>query len=271
MNERIERAIRELRKNHRTGLCAYLVAGDPDFATTLQAMHLLVEEGVRLLEIGMPFSDPVADGPVIADAHRRALLGGATQGKVLDLVEAFRRTDSTTPVLLMGYANSVLAHGADTFFEAAAMSRVDGAILVDVPLEHNDPFRSAARSRGMSLVPLLAPTADIQRERQILASADGLVYLVSRAGITGEATLQLDSVKERAARARKVPDVGVLAGFGIREPSQVEVLAGAVDLVVVGSLFVEILATGGPDALGRLGESAREMAEALRSPVARSA
>lgn len=263
MNRRLENTLATLRRDGRTGLAAYLVAGDPDPETTLRAMVVLVESGVRLLELGMPFSDPVADGFVVAQAHGRALRGGMTMGGTMELVARFRRTDRTTPVVLMGYVNPVLNVGADTFFEAAAMSGADGAILVDVPLEHAGPFRDAAHRHALSFVPLWAPTASTRREKQILSTADTFVYLVSRTGITGGSTIDLDAVKERAGRARREHGVGLAAGFGIREPAQVASLARSVDLVVVGSRFVEILGAKGDDGIEELGCVAKGLVGAL--------
>ncbi|HOX50831.1 MAG TPA: tryptophan synthase subunit alpha [Fibrobacteria bacterium] len=266
MTPRLEHRLRSLRSEGRSGLAAYLVAGDPDPATTLGAMRTMVDAGVSLLEIGVPFSDPVADGPVVADAHQRALRGGATTAGVMDLVAEFRRSDSRTPVLLMGYANPILSPGVDVFFEAAAKCGADGVIVVDAPLEHADPFRSAAGRQGISLVPLLAPTAHEEREGRILTSSGGLVYLVARTGITGKAGVDLALVVERARRARRFPGVAVVAGFGIRDAGQVSVLAGEVDLVVVGSRFVEILASSGGESTASLEREVRSMVDALGGP-----
>lgn len=252
-----------IRREGRTGLAAYLVAGDPDRSTTLEAMDALVEAGVSMLEIGMPFSDPVADGPVIADAHHRALRGGQTTRGVFELVSRFREHDETTPVTLMGYVNPALNIGVDAFFSGAAESGADGCILVDLPLEHAGPWNASARARGVSLVPLLAPTADRERERRILSSADAFVYMVARTGITGAQAADVAGVRERADRARGEFRTPLASGFGIRTAEQAKAFAGAVDLVVVGSLFVETLARGGSAIMDDLGKTARGLVEAL--------
>jgi len=252
MNPRIESRLASLRREGRTGLAAYLVAGDPDPETALEALHALVEAGASLVEIGMPFSDPVADGPTIAAAHERVLRAGGGTGGALDLVARFRERDATTPVLLMGYANPALTRGVEGFFAEAARRGADGAIFVDLPLEHAAPWDAAAARHGMDLVPLWAPTAPPERERRILSTRAGLVYMVSRTGITGGAAIDLGSVRERAGRARAAHGAAVAAGFGIRDASQARALAGAVDLVVVGSRLVEALAGGGVEASGRL-------------------
>lgn len=260
MKQRIDRRLDSLRREGRTGLAAYLVAGDPDPDATLRAMGALVASGVSLLEIGMPFSDPVADGPAIAAAHERSLEGGQTLRGIFDLVDRFRQRDAETPVVLMGYVNPALSLGTDSFFREAARCGADGALLVDLPLEHSGPWNASAAAHGLALVPLWAPTAPPGRERRILGSAPSLVYMVARTGITGSAEVDLDAVRERALRARRDFHVPVAAGFGIREPGQAKALAGSVDLVVVGSLFVERLASGGVEEVGRI---ARELVEAL--------
>lgn len=263
MTPRMHDMFDRLRREGRTGLAAYLVAGDPDPATTLAAMDTLVDAGVSMLEIGMPFSDPVADGPVIADAHHRALRGGQTTRGVLELVSRFRERDAATPVTLMGYVNPALNIGIDAFFAEAAASGADGSILVDLPLEHAGPWNASARSHGISLVPLLAPTADRERERRILSSADAFVYMVARTGITGAQAADVAGVRERTKRLRGEFHTPLASGFGIRTADQAKAFAGAVDLVVVGSLFVETLARGGSAAMDELGEAARGLVAAL--------
>ncbi len=260
MTPRLKNLFDRKRHQGRAGLAAYLVAGDPDRSTTLAAMTALVEAGVSLLEIGMPFSDPVADGPVVADAHQRALRGGQTTRGVLDLVARFRERDAVTPVVLMGYANPCLSLGTEPFFAAAAEAGADGCLLVDLPLEHAAPWRAAGRAHGVPLVPLLAPTADRDRERRILSNTDAFVYLVARTGITGAQAADVAAVRARAERLREESEIPLASGFGIRTPAQVKAFAGAVDLVVVGSLFVETLAQKG---VSGLAASAAEMVEAL--------
>lgn len=259
MNDMFDR----IRREGRTGLAAYLVAGDPDPATTLEAMHVLVDAGVSMLEIGMPFSDPVADGPVIADAHHRALRGGQTTRGVFKLVSRFRERDAATPVTLMGYVNPALNMGVDAFFAGVAESGADGCILVDLPLEHAGSWNASAHAYGVSLVPLLAPTADRDRERRILSSADAFVYMVARTGITGAQAADVAGVRERAERLRGEFRTPLASGFGIRSTDQAMAFAGSVDLVVVGSLFVETLARGGADGMDELGRTARDLVEAL--------
>lgn len=264
MNHRIHDLFSMPRREGRTGLAVYLVAGDPDANTTLEAMERLVESGVSMIEIGMPFSDPVADGPVVAAAHRRALAGGQTTRGVFELVSRFRERNLSTPVVLMGYVNPALNLGMEAFFAEAAQAGADGAIFVDLPLEHAAPWEVAAARNGMDLVPLWAPTAPPERERRILSARPGFVYMVSRTGITGGASLDLDPVRERAGRAHSEHGVAVAAGFGIHDAAQARALAGSVDMVVVGSRCVETLAEGGIPALGRL---AVDLVEAIDGAV----
>lgn len=265
MNGRIERLLEGLRQRGATGVAAYLVAGDPDAGTTLRAMESLVEAGVSLLEIGLPFSDPVADGPSVAAAHGRALAGGMTTSGALEIVRRFRERDADTPVVAMGYANPILSAGLEPFFSRAARCGLDGLIAVDVPLEHSAPWAEAARAGGMSLVPLWAPTAPPDRERRILSSGAPLAYMVTRTGITGAAGFDAASVRDRALGARREHGTGIAAGFGIRTPEQARSLSGAVDLVVVGSLFVEIVASTRAGAPGLLAEAAAGMVAAAGS------
>lgn len=263
MKPRIDELLARLKSEDRTGLAVYLVAGDPDPDASLEAMRALVGQGASLLEIGMPFSDPVADGPVVAAGHRRALRAGQTTRGVFDLVARFRAADATTPVVLMGYVNPALNLGVDVFFEEASRCGADGVLLVDLPLEHAVPWKAAAERHGVALVPLWAPTAPPERERRILSGAPGVAYMVARTGVTGSGAIDPVAVRARAERARREHGVALVAGFGIRTPSQVRALAGAVDLVVAGSCFVELLARQGEDALGALRCRAREFVDVL--------
>lgn len=265
MKQRIEQLLVRLRSEGRTGLAAYLVAGDPDPDTTLAAMRSLAAAGASLIELGMPFSDPVADGPVVAASHQRALSRGQTVRGTFDLVARFREDNATTPVVLMGYVNPALNQGIDAFFEGASRCGADGAILVDLPPEHAGPWKEAAALHGVALVPLWAPTAPPGRERRILSCVDGFAYMVTRTGITGGVAFDVREVRERASRARREYGAAVAAGFGIRTAEQARSLSGAVDLVVVGSLFVRTLAQGG-DSVEGIGALAREIVQAL-APV----
>lgn len=263
MKQRIVDRIAQLRSECRTGLVSYIVAGDPDPDTTLRVMARLVEAGASMLEIGMPFSDPVADGPIVAASHLRALQGGQTTPGVFDLIERFRERDSTTPVLLMGYVNPALNLGVDSFYERVARCGADGTILVDLPLEHSSPWEAAASRNEVAFVPLWAPTAPPRRECRIVCAGRELVYMVSRTGTTGSGAIEIEGLKARAKRGR---DAGVplAAGFGIRTAEQARSLAGVVDLVVVGSLNVEVLARGtDEDSLCELSSATRNLVDAL--------
>ena len=270
--KRLQTLISKLRIENRTGLVAGVVAGDPDAATTARLMRELPDAGAEALELVIPFSDPVADGPTIAAAHRRSLASGQTLEMTLQLVESFRKTDSVTPLLLMGYLNPVLAAGPEAFFVRAAACGVDGVILVDLPLEHRDPWARAARACGVALLGMWAPTANGERACRVLAASDTLTYLVTRTGTTGRGAADASELCERVRWARANGATALMAGFGIRTREQLEALAGEVELAVVASRLVEELERT-ENAVERVLEVVRELAggapaAGARKPVA---
>jgi len=252
MNVRIDELFLRLRRERCTGLGTYLVAGDPDPDTSLQAFRALAEGGADLLEIGIPFSDPVADGPVVADAHVRALRSGQTLRRTLELVGTLRREHAQIPIILMGYANPLLQYGPEAFFEDARRCGVDGLIVVDQPLEHAASWAALARAAGIDLVRMLAPTTPEERARQILSEADGFAYLVTRTGITGSGAADPADVQARVAALRRVSSLPLAAGFGISTARDIAALGGCVDLTVVGSCLVDALLQGLPILAERL-------------------
>lgn len=252
MNARIDELFLRLRREGRTGLGTYLVAGDPDPDTSLQAFRALVAGGADLLEVGIPFSDPVADGPVVAAAHVRALRSGQTLRRTLELVGALRREHAGIPVVLMGYANPLLQYGPESFFADARRSGVDGLIVVDLPLEHAAPWADLARAAGIDLVRMLAPTTPEERAGQILSEAEGFAYLVTRTGITGSVAADPAAVQARVAQLRHGSDLPLAAGFGISSAGDIAALGGCVDLAVVGSCLVDALSHGLPSLEERL-------------------
>lgn len=252
MNARIDELFLRLRRERRTGLGTYLVAGDPNPETSLQAFRTLVAGGADLLEVGIPFSDPVADGPVVADAHARALRAGQTLPRTLELVEALRCEHAQIPIILMGYANPLLQYGPEAFFEDARRCGVDGLIVVDQPLEHAASWAALARAAGIDLVRMLAPTTPEERARQILSEADGFAYLVTRTGITGSGAADPADVQARVAALRRVSSLPLAAGFGISTARDIAALGGCVDLTVVGSCLVDALLQGLPILAERL-------------------
>ncbi len=236
---RIKTAFDRLNAEGRKALIPFITAGDPDAALTLPLMHTLVEAGADVIELGVPFSDPMADGPTIQRASERALAKGMTLRKVLQLVVEFRKTDAKTPVVLMGYANPIEAMGLEKFAAAAAQAGVDGVLVVDYPPEEAAAFGVAMQSHGMDPIFLLAPTSSAERIAHVAEIASGYVYYVSLAGVTGSGALNVDAVAERLPLIREKIGLPVGVGFGIRDASTAARIAAIADAVVVGSRIIE--------------------------------
>lgn len=239
---RIPERFAALKRAKRTALVPYITAGDPDKVATVPLLHALVSAGADALEIGVPFSDPSADGPVIQAACERALKAGTTLKDVLAMVREFRVADRDTPVILMGYLNPVEAMGAEPFAAAAAEAGVDGVITVDMPPEEAEPLAGLLRKRGLDPIFLLAPTTDAARARRISETASGFVYYVSLKGVTGAARLDVNEVRERLAILRRETTLPVGVGFGVRDAASAAALAGVADAVIVGSAVVSRIA-----------------------------
>ena len=236
---RIKAVFDRLNGEGRKALIPFITAGDPDAALTLPLMHTLVEAGADIIELGVPFSDPMADGPTIQRASERALAKGMTLRKVLALVVAFRATDAKTPVVLMGYANPIEAMGLEKFAAAAGMAGVDGVLVVDYPPEEAAAFGAAMKAQGMDPIFLLAPTSTAARIEQVAEIASGYVYYVSLAGVTGSGALNVEAVAERLPLIRQKTGLPVGVGFGIRDAATAARIAGIADAVVVGSRIIE--------------------------------
>lgn len=236
---RIKSTFERLSGESRKALIPFITAGDPDVALTLPLMHTLVEAGADVIELGVPFSDPMADGPTIQRASERALAKGMSLRKVLELVIAFRASDVKTPVVLMGYANPIEAMGLEKFAAAAAQAGVDGVLVVDYPPEEAATFGAAMKSNGMDPIFLLAPTSTAARIAQVAEIASGYVYYVSLAGVTGSGALNVEAVAERLPLIREKTGLPVGVGFGIRDAATAARIAGIADAVVVGSRIIE--------------------------------
>jgi tryptophan synthase alpha chain len=236
---RIKSAFERLNGEGRKALIPFITAGDPEAALTVPLMHTLVEAGADVIELGVPFSDPMADGPTIQRASERALARGMTLRKVLELVNEFRKVDATTPVVLMGYANPIEAMGLEKFAGAAAAAGVDGVLVVDYPPEEAAAFGAAMKAHGMDPIFLLAPTSTAARIAQVAEVASGYVYYVSLAGVTGSGALNVDAVAERLPQIRQQTGLPVGVGFGIRDAATASRIAGIADAVVVGSRIIE--------------------------------
>jgi tryptophan synthase alpha chain len=242
MVSRIARRFAKLREEGRAGLVIYLTAGDPDPETSFALFRGLAAAGADLIEIGMPFSDPMADGPAIQAAGQRALKSGMNLRKTLDMVRRLRQHDNDTPYVLMGYYNPIYRYGAEAFPRDAVAAGVDGAIVVDLPPEEDAELAGPAHAAGLDIVRLATPTSDATRLPAIVEHGSGFIYYVAIAGITGTRSAAADSVRAAVARLRGATDLPVVVGFGIKTPAQAAEVARAADAAAVGSAVVERLA-----------------------------
>jgi tryptophan synthase alpha chain len=250
---RIDATLERCATGQRTALIPFITAGDPSLAATVPVMHALVAAGADLIELGVPFSDPMADGPVIQQSSERALARGMGLRRVLAQVAEFRQRDGATPVVLMGYLNPVECFGMELFATAAAESGVDGVLLVDCPPEEADPVRAAMNAAGLLMVPLAAPTTRGARLQKLVETVQGYLYYVSFAGVTGAAGLDLAAVGARVAELRALGAQRVAVGFGVRDADSARAIGAFADGVVIGSALVSALAdaTGLDDAAAR--------------------
>ena len=242
MSGRIERRFAALKEEGRAGLVTYLSAGDPDRATFARILEGLPGAGADLIEVGMPFTDPMADGPSIQAASLRALAAGMTLRGVLDLVRAFRRGEDETPVVLMGYYNPIWSFGPERFLDDARAAGADGLIIVDLPPEEDDELCLPALSRGLDFIRLATPTTDDRRLPKVLTNTRGFIYYVSITGITGVGAPVVELVGRAVSRIKRHTELPVAVGFGIREPGQAAEVARVADAAVVGSALVDQIA-----------------------------
>ena len=244
---RIAAALQALQAQGRKALIPYIAAGDPHPSLTVDLMHALVAGGADVIELGVPFSDPMADGPVIQRAAERALAQGVRLSDVLALVKAFRTRDDRTPVVLMGYANPIERMGLPAFAREAKAVGVDGVLVVDYPPEEAESFSRAMRAEGLDPIFLLAPTSSDERIRQVAALASGYVYYVSLRGVTGAGHLDVGAVAEVFPRLRQHLRLPIGVGFGIRDADSARAVAQVADAVVIGSALVQLVERVGPD------------------------
>ena len=242
---RIDQRFALLQQQGRKALIPFVTAGDPDLATTLPLMHGLVAAGADIIELGVPFSDPMADGPIIQRASERALANGVTLTNVLELVRQFRTTDQQTPVVLMGYANPVEAMGYEAFAKAAVAAGVDGLLTVDTPPEEADAMVACLKQYNIAPIFLLAPTTPETRIAKVGEMAQGYVYYVSLRGVTGAANLDMSEVAARLPLIRKHVKLPVGVGFGIRDGATARQVAEVADAVVIGSRLVQQIEAAG--------------------------
>ncbi len=241
---RIDDTFARLRSEGRKAFVAYVMAGDPDFDTSLELVRGLPGAGVDVIELGLPFTDPMADGPTIQLAGQRALEAGQTLARTLDIARAVREEDDATPIVLMGYYNPIYSMGVPRFVEAAKAAGIDGLIVVDLPPEEDDELCLPAQAAGLNFIRLATPTTDDRRLPKVLQNTSGFVYYVSITGITGAAAAQAGEVGPEVARIKAQTDLPVVVGFGIRTPEAAEAMASVADGAVVGSAIVKQVEEG---------------------------
>ncbi len=248
MTQRIDQTFADLKAAKSTAFVAYMMGGDPDRETSQKLLNALPGAGVDIIELGMPFTDPAADGPTIEEAGLRSLKAGTTLKSVLAMASEFRKTNSTTPIIVMGYCNPVHHMGYAKFAEAAKQAGVDGAIIVDLPPEEDGELRTSFETHGLALIRLATPTTDAARLPKVVAGTKGFVYYVSMTGITGSALSQNNAIKEQVAKVREAANLPVVVGFGVKTPERAHQVAQDADGVVVGSVIVQEMHENGLDA-----------------------
>ncbi|RWE69134.1 tryptophan synthase subunit alpha [Mesorhizobium sp.] len=263
MTTRIDRRMAKLKAESRAALVTYFMSGDPDYDTALSIMKALPKAGADIIEMGMPFSDPMADGPAIQAAALRALKGGQTLVKTLKMASEFRAADNETPIVLMGYYNPIYIYGVDRFLRDALASGIDGLIVVDLPPEMDEELCIPALKAGINFIRLATPTTDDKRLPKVLQNTSGFVYYVSMTGITGSALADTDKVAAAVRRIKGHTDLPVCVGFGVKTAEQARIIGASADGVVVGTAIVNAVA----NVLGPKGEKTADPAEAVATLV----
>ncbi|UOM36944.1 tryptophan synthase subunit alpha [Acuticoccus sp. I52.16.1] len=264
MMSRIAARFEALSREGRAGLVTFVTAADPDIETSAAILDALAEAGADVIELGMPFTDPMADGPAIQAASLRALKAGGSLTVTLDLVRRFRAGNSDTPIVLMGYYNPIYHRGVDTFLAEAKEAGVDGLIVVDLPPEEDDELCLPARGAGLDFIRLATPTTDDARLPAVLANTSGFLYYVAIAGITGTASAAATDITRAVTRLKGATDLPVAVGFGVKTPQQAASIARVADAVVVGSAIVDTIAKAAP---GEAATAAKTFVAALAKGV----
>lgn len=260
---RIDRRFEKLKHEGRAALVTYMMAGDPDYDTSLSIMKALPKAGAEIIELGMPFSDPMADGPAIQAAGLRALKAGQTLQRTLDMASDFRKDDDETPIIMMGYYNPIYIYGVERFLNAARAAGIDGLIVVDLPPETDSELCVPALKAGLNFIRLATPTTDDKRLPRVLENTSGFVYYVSMTGITGSALTDTTRVGEAVRRIKGHTALPVCVGFGVKSAEQAEAIAEAADGVVVGTAIVNAIA----DCLDKDGRPVSDPAAAVAGLV----
>lgn len=260
---RIDRLFARLKEENRPALVTYFMGGDPDFETSLSVMKALPKAGADIVELGMPFSDPMADGTAIQAAGLRSLKGGQTLARTLKMAEEFRRENDTTPIVMMGYYNPIYIYGVERFLEDARVAGIDGFIIVDLPPEMDEELCIPALKAGLSFIRLATPTTDEKRLPKVLENTSGFVYYVSMTGITGSALADTTKVSEAVGRIKAHTDLPVCVGFGVKTAAQAKAIGASADGVVVGTAIVNAVA----NVIGTDGKMTADPADAVATLV----
>jgi len=238
---RIAPTFARLKEQNKAALVTYIMAGDPDYATGMEILNNIAQSGADIIELGMPFTDPMADGPTIQNAGIRALAGGMSIIKVLDMVRAFRTTNQTTPIVLMGYFNPVYSYGCEKFAQDSAQAGVDGLLLVDLPPEEDSEITGFLKTAGIDFIRLITPTSTGSRLKSLVKDASGFLYYVSIAGVTGTAAINIDDVTKKLREINAETSLPIAVGFGIRTAQDAHAVSKIAQGVVVGSAFINII------------------------------
>ena len=265
MTARMDARFASLAEEGRPALVTYFMGGDPDYATALDIMKALPQAGADIIELGMPFSDPMADGPAIQAAGLRALKGGQTLAKTIRMAREFRESDQDTPIVLMGYYNPIYIYGVDRFLDDALAAGIDGLIIVDLPPEMDDELCLPALKKGINFIRLATPTTDDKRLPTVLNNTSGFVYYVSMTGITGAALPDTDKVGAAVARIKGHTDLPVCVGFGVKTKEHAKAIGASADGVVVGTAIVNAVAGSLDENSAATGTTVERVAELVRS------
>jgi len=264
--KRLDKSFANSKQQNRAQLITFITAGDPNFEYSLNIMHTLVKNGADIIELGMPFSDPVADGQIIQRANLRSLNNGHSLVKTLQLVQMFRQTNLHTPIILMGYFNPIHYYGVPKFIAHAQNAGVDGLLVVDLPPEHHNDLYEIAINAGLAGIRLVTPTTDDRRLVYVLNESSGFVYYVAIAGITGTKAGDIDNIEQNVARIKQHTNLPVVVGFGVRTGEQASAIAKIADGVVVGSVLIEQIeqnSNNQQDAITNIGNVCAELASSL--------
>lgn len=266
MTNRIQTTFDKIKAEGRAALITFIMAGDPDHETSLNVLKSLPEAGADIIELGMPFTDPMADGPTIELAGNRALQAGANMKQTLSMVSDFRIGNTETPIVLMGYFNPIMAYGIETFMQDAGKAGIDGLIIVDLPPEEADDTIAAAKAQNIDIIRLITPTTDEKRLPTVLQGAGGFLYYVSITGVTGAASADLSAIKPHIDYIKTQTDIPVAIGFGIKTPQDAKDMAEIADGVVVGSSIVQtIFETAKTQGLEPVKEQVNALSSALKA------